>query len=112
MPPFPILLVHSVGRDWSGPGDEVSKHFWRVVFLLHVRQCRYYAIIMFLEVIFFYGYHSLINRQTVSGSVLISVALIGQFYCNYIIVASNIIALLLTSAYFIRKKHFYFIIDL
>jgi 4-amino-4-deoxy-L-arabinose transferase-like glycosyltransferase len=79
-----------------------------IVFLLHARQCRYYAIIVFLEVILFYGYHRLINRQTVSGSVLISVALIGQFYCNYIIVASNIIALLLTSAYFIRKKHFVF----
>lgn len=77
-----------------------------IVFVLHVRQCRYYAIIMFLQVILFYGYHRLINRQTVSGCILISVALIGQFYCNYIIIVSNIIALILTSAYFVRKRHF------
>lgn len=77
-----------------------------IVFLLHVRQCRYYAIIMFLQVVFFYGYHRLINRQAVSGSILISVALVGQFYCNYIVIAGNIIGLMLISLCFIKRRLF------
>ncbi len=65
-----------------------------IVFLLYARNCRYYAIIMFLQVSLFYGYHRLINRQTVSGSILISVTLIGQCYCNYIVIERSVASII------------------
>lgn len=75
-----------------------------IVFLLHARQCRYYAIIIFLQLILLYGYHRVTNRQEVSGSILISIAIIGQFYCNYVVVVANVIGIMILSLVYIRNR--------
>jgi hypothetical protein len=59
------------------------------VFLLHARQCRYYAITVFAEVLLIYGVHELLaNRKR--GVWCFTLALILQFYTNYIIAAANL----------------------
>ena len=64
------------------------------VFLLHARQCRYYAIIVLAEVVLVFAFHQLLNGRR-SGAFALAGALIVQFYSNYIVVAANVPALLL-----------------
>ena len=54
------------------------------VFLLHARQCRYYSISVFAEILLMYGIHQLCAKKR-DGVWLAALALILQFYSNYII---------------------------
>jgi len=64
------------------------------IFLLHARQCRYYSLAVFLEIIFMYGLHQLLMRMR-SGIWLATVSLVLLFYTNYIIAFANLPALLM-----------------
>ncbi|MGA2240779.1 MAG: hypothetical protein ABSH11_01900 [Verrucomicrobiota bacterium] len=59
------------------------------VFLLHARQCRYYSISVFGEILLVYGIHQLFTRNR-RGIWLTAFALVLQFYSNYIITAANL----------------------
>jgi 4-amino-4-deoxy-L-arabinose transferase-like glycosyltransferase len=71
-------------------------------FLLHARQCRYYAVSVFAEIILIYGIHQLLEQKR-RGVWLATAALILQFYSNYIIAAANIPALF-ALAWMLRKQ--------
>jgi hypothetical protein len=82
------------------------------VFLLHIRQCRYYSITVLAEILFAYGIYQMLNClserdvQTVPpgvraataqravpaimGACLILAALLVQFYCNYTCAIANL----------------------
>ena len=62
------------------------------VFLLHARQCRYYPISILGEILLVYGVHQLF-AQNRRGIWFAALALILQFYSNYIVVAANLPAL-------------------
>jgi len=72
------------------------------VFLLHARQCRYYSISVFGEILLVYGIHQLYaqNRRGIGFAAL---ALILQFYSNYIVVVANLPALFVL-AWMLRKQ--------
>jgi 4-amino-4-deoxy-L-arabinose transferase-like glycosyltransferase len=72
------------------------------VFLLHARQCRYYPISIFGEILLVCGIHQLLgqNRQ---GIWLAAFALILQFYSNYIMVVANL-PVLFVLAWMLRKQ--------
>ena len=72
------------------------------IFLLHARQCRYYSISVFGEILLVYGIHQLFvqNRR---GIWLAAPALIVQFYSNYIIAVANLPALFFL-AWMFRKR--------
>ena len=72
------------------------------VFLLHARQCRYYPISIFGEILLVCGIHQLLgqNRQ---GIWLAAFALILQFYSNYIIVVANL-PVLFVLAWMLRNQ--------
>ncbi len=72
------------------------------VFLLHARQCRYYPISVFGEILLVYGIHQLFARNR-RGIWLAAFALILQFYSNYIIMAANLPALFVL-AWMLRRQ--------
>ena len=72
------------------------------IFLLHIRQCRYYSISVLGEILFVYGIHQLITQNR-RGIWVAAGALILQFYSNYIIAAANIPALIFL-AWMLRKR--------
>lgn len=64
------------------------------VFLLHIRQCRYYSITVFAEVLVLYGIYQILTKAK-SGPWLVLVGLTLQFYSNYAVAAANIPLLLI-----------------
>jgi len=58
------------------------------VFLLHSRQCRYYAITVLAEVVLIYGGLQLLTERK-KGMWLLALGLTLQFYTNYIVAAAN-----------------------
>jgi Dolichyl-phosphate-mannose-protein mannosyltransferase len=73
------------------------------VFLLHIRQCRYYSITVFAEVLLLYGIYQILAK-TKSGPWLVLAGLTLQFYCNYTIAAANIPLLLVLAWNLYRQK--------
>ena len=72
------------------------------VFLLHARQCRYYAITVFAEVLLIYGvYELLANRKR--GVWCFALALTLQFYTNYIVAIANL-AVIIPLSWFLFKQ--------
>jgi 4-amino-4-deoxy-L-arabinose transferase-like glycosyltransferase len=63
------------------------------IFLLHARQCRYYPISIFAEILLVYGGYELLAARR-RGIWLAALALVLQFYSNYIIAVANVPALL------------------
>ncbi len=74
-----------------------------VAFLLHARQCRYYAVLALAQIWLLYGYELLITAQPKKGGLYIVLALAAQFYCNYIVIPANILSLCIAAALICRK---------
>jgi hypothetical protein len=76
------------------------------VFLLHIRQCRYYSITVFAEILVLYGIYKILTKSK-SGPWLVLAGLVLQFYCNYTIAAANVpLLLVLTWNLFRQDKTF------
>ena len=73
------------------------------IFLLHARQCRYYSISIFCQILLLYGIHQLLLRDKKSIWT-IAAALILQFYSNYMIAAANVPVLLLIGWLLYQRK--------
>jgi len=87
------LVAHKIYRSHAVTLTSVVLLGTSEVFLLHARQCRYYSISVFAEILLVYGIHQLLT-QTRRGIWLAATALILQFYSNYIMAAANLPALL------------------
>lgn len=72
------------------------------VFLLHARQCRYYSVSVLGEILFIYGIYQLLAGKR-AGTWTLSLALVLQFYSNYIVAAANL-PLLAPLAWTLCKK--------
>ena len=72
------------------------------LFLLHGRQCRYYALIVAAQIVLMYGLY-LLFRNDRKSVWLVALALLVQFYSNYIVVAANLPVLGLTALFHARK---------
>ncbi|MGH7942177.1 MAG: ArnT family glycosyltransferase [Limisphaerales bacterium] len=73
------------------------------VFLLHIRQCRYYSITVFAEILVIYGIYQILTKNK-SGPWLILIGLAVQFYCNYTIAAANVPLLLVLAWNLFREN--------
>ncbi|MBF0565893.1 MAG: glycosyltransferase family 39 protein [Nitrospirae bacterium] len=73
------------------------------ILILHSRQCKYYAIAVFMQVLFIYGFYMVLKRKR-PGIVFIVIALTCQFYSNYMFVPGNLLLLLFAGLVF-RKKY-------
>jgi hypothetical protein len=74
-----------------------------VAFILHARQCRYYALVCLAQMILIYGYHRLLIGDSKSGILFFAPALIVEFYCNYILVLPNILTITIFTLAVYRK---------
>jgi hypothetical protein len=74
------------------------------IFLLHLRQCRYYSITVLAEILVAYGIYQILAKNK-TGPWLVFSGLTLQFYCNYTIAAANIpVLLVLAVVLFWQKK--------
>jgi hypothetical protein len=73
------------------------------VFLLHIRQCRYYSLTVLAEIILVFGIYQILAKNK-NGSWFILAALLLQFYCNYAIAAANVPALLVLAWKLFQQK--------
>jgi hypothetical protein len=63
------------------------------VFLLHIRQCRYYSITVLAEILLVYGIYQILAKNK-GGTWFVLAALLVQFYCNYTCAIANLPILL------------------
>lgn len=68
-----------------------------VAFLLHVRQCRYYSLIIFAQILLIYGYYQIVIKKSLINIFFVAFALTIQFYCNYLALIPNIPALIISA---------------
>jgi hypothetical protein len=73
------------------------------VFLLHIRQCRYYSITVFAEILLLYGLYQILAKNK-TGPWLVLAGLTVQFYCNYTIAAANVPLLLVLGWKLFRQQ--------
>lgn len=74
------------------------------LFILHARQCRYYSVVIFAEIWLILGFYYLFKGYGRRGAFHMAMALAVQFYCNYIIIIGNIIAIVFT-AILVHERH-------
>ena len=99
--PLLALLTFKIYRDhWVALGA-VALLATSEVFLLHARQCRYYSIAVFSEIIFALAVFEMLAQRR-RGICLAALALILQFYSNYIIAVANL-PIMLCVAWMLRK---------
>ncbi|MBF0456599.1 MAG: glycosyltransferase family 39 protein [Nitrospirae bacterium] len=63
------------------------------LFILHARQGRYYSLIIFGQIWLIYGLYIILKHNTMRGVWHVGAALCLQFYCNYVVVPGNLIAI-------------------
>ena len=96
------LVAYKIYRSHGVALTSVTLLGTSEVFLLHARQCRYYSISIFGEILLVYGIHRLF-AQNRRGAGLAVLGLILQFYSNYIVAVANLPALLIL-AWMLRKQ--------
>ena len=75
-----------------------------VPMLLHARQARYYAILLFAQLWLLYGVQRAMRSTWPRSSLHVAGALSAIFYCNYIVLPGNVIGLGV-AALLLRKRH-------
>ncbi|MDD5673596.1 MAG: glycosyltransferase family 39 protein [Chitinivibrionales bacterium] len=82
-------------------------------YLLNIRQCRYYAVGLFLTLLAYYYYKKFVTRGKLLYGILCTGALIAFFYVNYLFCAAFLISLMTVHLLLYRgnlgKKHWAFI---
>ena len=72
------------------------------VFLLHIRQCRYYSITVLAEIVLIYGLYQILAKNK-TGAWFIAAALVVQFYCNYTCAIANVPVLIVLALRLFRQ---------
>jgi len=78
-----------------------------VAFVLHTRQCRYYAIILFAQIMLMDGFIRLL-KEIRSGKYLIGASVVLIFYSNYILLVPIGLTILGTAAMLPSSRKFIF----
>jgi Dolichyl-phosphate-mannose-protein mannosyltransferase len=73
------------------------------VFLLHIRQCRYYSITVLAEIVLVYGIYQILARNR-RGAWFILAGLLVLFYCNYTCAVANVPILIVLALRLFRKN--------
>jgi hypothetical protein len=74
-----------------------------VPFLLHARQSRYYAIVMFAQLWIVYGVHRTLVAPGWRSGVHVCLGLVAIFYCNYILLPGTVLGLGLAGLLLARR---------
>ncbi len=101
---FLAFLAYKIFRSHELAFSVILLYISCTAFLLHARQCRYYALVMFAQIWLIYGYWLLLSKGTVLWAVIhIIFALTVQFYSNYMVVFGNVLALSVSAVCAYRK---------
>ena len=98
------LIAHRIYRNHELTILVLLLCVTNVSFLLHARQCRYYAVVILAQIWLVYGYERLISGQLKRGGFYLVFALAVQFYCNYIVVLGNVLGLCISTALVYRRN--------
>lgn len=74
------------------------------IFLLYIRQCRYYSLTMLFSLLTFYYYHLCITKKHIIYFILLSLSLILLFYSHFLICAAFLLALIIYHFLFYRRE--------
>lgn len=85
-------LAFRVSRSHEIAGSAMALLATCLPFLLHARQCRYYALVMFAMVWLIFGVQQLLERRRV-GALAVAASLCVLFYSNYVNVPGPLVAL-------------------
>jgi len=97
------LIIHRIYHNHELTITVILLYVTNVPFLLHARQCRYYALVILAQIWLIYGYQQLLTGRPKRGGFYLVLALTVQFYCNYIVVLGNIIGLCISTAVVYRR---------
>jgi hypothetical protein len=97
------LFTHRVYRDHRIAMAAMLLYVTCVPFLLHARQCRYYAILMLAQIWLMWGYHRILEGSRVNGAIQVALGLAIQFYCNYMVLPGNLLGMGLASLMLCRR---------
>ena len=100
---FLAFLAHRIYQNHELTISAVLLYITCTAFLLHSRQCRYYSVLMFAQIWLIYGYWLLCTGKSCRGVIHITLALIVQFYCNYLPVVINILSLCIVAIVLFRR---------
>lgn len=75
-----------------------------VSMLLHARQCRYYSVVMLAQMTLLFGVHRILLRRNGTGITVVVLSLTAQFYCNYVLALSNLLAVLASVPLLRRRR--------
>ncbi|MBF0319403.1 MAG: glycosyltransferase family 39 protein [Nitrospirae bacterium] len=99
-----MFLVYRVSGDYNKAVLSTLIFTTTELFILHARQGRYYSLIIFGQVWLIYGLYLILTKDSRYGTWHTAAALSLQFYCNYVVVPGNLIAIGVW-AVFIRKRY-------
>lgn len=106
---FMAWVVYKIYNDHELTIFVILLYVTNVPFILHARQCRYYALIIFAQIWMVYGYQQLIKEKSKRGILHLAFALTVQFYCNYIVVPGNILSLYFAGIFIFRRHRHLFL---
>ncbi len=92
-----VWIIYRLGwRLWRNRAVALTAAFLltsNLAFLLFARQCRYYAVVMAAQLVLTAGFAQLAQADNRRGTWLVALALVVQFYCNYMMLPGNLLAL-------------------
>jgi hypothetical protein len=77
-----------------------------VAFILHARQCRYYALIFLAQICLLYGYQRLLVGRSRPGILCVVLAFAVVFYCNYVLMLPSLFAMIIPTLVVRRRGLF------
>ena len=100
------LFIYAACREFGkGPATVFSAGLlaFSVVFLLNIRQCRYYALSLFCSILVFCAYRRFMARPQWRHALLLAASAGMAFYSNYLLAVAFLAALLLSHFVFHAK---------
>ncbi|KWT85001.1 ArnT family glycosyltransferase [Candidatus Magnetominusculus xianensis] len=89
-----MFLVFRISGDFNKAVLSTLLFAASELFILHARQGRYYALIIFGQIWLIYGIYLVLKQPGKWSGILYGAAALSvQFYCNYLVVPGNVIAI-------------------
>jgi 4-amino-4-deoxy-L-arabinose transferase-like glycosyltransferase len=90
---FVVLVREDFGRDGRLSTYAAACFGLSVPFVLNIRQCRYYALSLFLGLLTFYLYRRCLRTKNIGWFLLLSGSSILLFYANWLLCAAFLLTL-------------------
>lgn len=100
---FAFLLRHDFGKDGWLWVYSLAVLAFSLVFLLNIRQCRYYALALLFSQLTFYAYRRCLATERSHWFLILSSASILLFYSNFLLCGAFLLALCVYHLVFHRR---------